>query len=469
MRRSESWPQLFDLSIEKEGNVEHDPETQEAYDSLAEKENECSELQIEVANYETHCNELTLKVEQMEMENQFLTKENASLKEENSARLERLKLLEHQCSQESLHVKELECIITELKENYDEVENDKRIVCEQLSTQRTSFVELQYSNKNLEGQVQQLQESTEWRQMEQSRVQELVKENKLLKAQLQDMEQHLTAMEKEAQDTQLISKENNEMQLQISKMVQQNVHLRRQMSDVTQTKELLEKLNQVLQDEMETMRMESSNSNEPHPPQVHCIQQYVHEVEDELEENQAHIGEDTYFDDGCVDRGCKMQILPTETHLARTPPAISLADEIEFSMYSAHALCEDKVAQPVSNSSDALQEYVHLTAAAVKIRFHMVPISSEKLIKLASEHPFYRMHEELTKYMEGKLQKQEASPQKPLQDDHQKQESDSRNKVGDQHCNASALNTQPSVFNKVRNLFRPWSATELPRKEPEGI
>jgi len=447
--------------------MEHEPETQEAYDSLADKENECNELQMEVANYETHCNELTHKVEQMEMENQNLTKENTNLKEENSASLERIKLLEHQYNQESLHVTELECIISELQENYDEVENDKRTVCEQLSSQRTSFAELQYSNKNLEGQVQQLQESTEWRRMEQSRVQELVNENNLLKAQLQDVQQQMTAMEKEARDTQLLRKENHEMQLQISQMVQQNVQLRRQMSDVIQTREHLEKHNIELQDEIETLRMETSNSNESSPPHINCIQQYVEEVEeDQVEED--HIGDDTYSDDGTIGQGFKMQILPSESHLARTPPATSLAEEIEFSMYGANAQCEDKVTHPDSNSTDALQEYVHLTAAAVKIRFHMVPISSEKLIKRANEHPFYRMHEELTKYMEGKLQEQESSPRKTKQDDHQKQESDCKNKDEDQQCKAPAPSTQPSVFKKVRKLFRPWSATELPKKELEG-
>jgi len=446
--------------------VEHDPETQEICDSLAEKENECNELQIELANYETHCNDLTHRVEQMEIENELLIKKNKSLEEENSASLDRLKLLEQQYSQENLHVKELECIISELQENYDEVESDKRTVCEQLSTQKTSYAELQYSNKNLEGQVQQLQESTEWRRVEQSRVQELVNENKLLKSQLQDLQQHLTAMEKEARDTHLLRKENNEMQLQISQMVQQNVQLRRHMSDVTQTKEHLKKHNLVLQDEIETLRMETSNNSESPTPHMNCIQQYVEDVEeDQVEEN--YIGDDTYSDDGTVDQGFKMQILPTETHLARTPPAISLAEEIEFSMYGIPSPSEDKVTQAESNSADALQEYIHLTAAAVKIRFHMVQISTEKLINRANEHPFYRMHEELTKYMEKKLQEQESLPRKPMQHDHQTQESDCKNKDEDRQCNAPASNTQPSVFNKVRKLFSPWSATELPKKELE--
>merc|ERR1711920_686683 len=155
------------------------------------------------------------------------------------------------------------------------------------------------------------------------------------------------------------------------------------------------------------------------------------------------------------------EILPPESHLARTPPAISLADEVGFTIYGAHTEFEDKPEHTSAKASDALEEYIHLTAAAVKIRFHMVPISSEKLIKQAHEHPFYRMHDELTKYMEEKLKEQGSSPQKPEQDVHQEQESASMSKESIEQNPATKPNTQPSVFNKVRNLFKPQTYKRL--------
>jgi len=456
MLRSESWPQLFVLPVEKEENGECPPGIQQNSDCLTHKDVNYDQLTNQVANYEVHCNELTDRVEQMEVENQDLNKVITSLKEENRASSERVKLLEHECDLERLRVRELECVIGDLQRDCEEAENDKRNVSEELSTQKTSLMQLQCSKRNLEGQVQQLQESTEWRRMEQNRVQDLVQETKLLKAQLQDMEQQLQAMEKDAREATLLQKENHEMQVQISEMVQQNIKLKRQLSDVIQSKDHLEQHNQVLQDEMQTLKMEGSCSRESSSPHIHRILQedgVVVDEGDEPNEGEAdHIDDYTYNGD---DNEFTMQILPPESHLARTPPAISLADEVGFTIYGAHTEFDDKPAQSEARASDALEEYIHLTAAAVKIRFHMVPISSEKLIKRAHEHPFYRMHDELTKYMEEKLNEQGSSPQNPEQDVHQEQDVACMGKEEDEQNPATKLNTQPSVFNKVRNLFRP--------------
>jgi len=454
MRRSESCPQLFVLSVEKEESGKCQPGIPQNSDCLAQMDVDYEQLTSKVANYEVHCNELTDRVEQLEMENQYLTKEITSLKEESIASLERAKFLENECDLKRLRVRDLECVIADLQEEYEDVENDKRNVSVELSTQKTSIRELQRSKKNLEGQVQQLQESTEWRRMEQDRVRDLVEETNLLKAQLHSMQQQLQAMEKDAQEATLIQKENHEMQVQISEMVQQNIKLKRQLNDITQRKDHLEQHSQVLQDEIETLKMGGSCSRDSTSPRVHSILQEDGVVVDEGEGD--HFYDYTYSgEDDDSDNEFRMQILPAVSHLARTPPAISLADEVGFSIFGSPSEFEDKEGQPIDKSTDALEEYIHLTAAAVKIRFHMVPIPRGTLIKRAHAHPFYRMHDELTKYMEEKLKEQESSPQKPEQDVHQEQESASMSKESIEQNPATKPNTQPSVFNKVRNLFRP--------------
>jgi len=450
MRRSESWPQFFVLSTEKEESGECQPGIPQNSDCLDHKEVDYDQLTSQVANYEVHCNELQDKVEQLEMENQYLNKEITSLKEGSMASLERVKFLEHECDLERVRVRDLECVIADLQKDYEDAENDKRNVSEELTTHKTNIRELQCSKKNLEGQVQQLQESTEWRRMEKDRVRDLVWETNLLKAQLHNMEQQFQAMEKDAQEAALTQKENHEMQVQISEMVQQNIKLKRQLNDITQRKDHLEQLNQVLQDEMETLKMEGSCSRESPSARIHAILQEDGVVLDEGEGD--HIYDYAYSGDE------DDEILPTVSHLARTPPAISLADEVRFSIFGSPTEYEDKEGQPIEpmgKSTDALEEYIHLTAAAVKIRFHMVPIPSGDLIKRAYAHPFYRMHDELTKYMEEKRKEQECSPQKPEQDVHQEQETASVSKEQDDQNPATKPNNQPSVFNKVRNLFRP--------------
>jgi len=465
MQRCGSWPQLFVLTAEKEDIVEVDQDSKNAFDSLLQKEAECDELQNEVANYEIQFNDLANRAEQIEMENQFLNKENLRLKDESIASSERIKFLEQEWNQERLQVRELECVIADLQKNYEKVETDKRNMSEELSTQNTSFAELQYSKKNLEAQVQQLQESTEWRRKENERVRELVEESDHLRAQLQEMEQYLQVKEKDARDAELLKKENHEMEIQICQMVQENVQLRRQLNDITQTKDNLEQKNNVLHEEMEILKMESSCSRESSPRHIHCIQQEDVEVEADQED---HTVDYTYDEDDDNDDKFKMQILPLENNLTRTPPAFSLAEEVQFSIYDVQSPGEDKVEQPPSKSCDALEEYIHLTASAVKIRFNMLPITKDELIKLAKEHAFSKMHDELTKYMKKKLREQESSPNKQEQDDDQKQELASVEKVEDQLSSAPPLNTQPSVFKKVRNLFWQRPVTELQKKEIEG-
>lgn len=462
MHRCESWPQLSVLPAEKEVIAEVDPDSNHAFDSLLQKEAECEELHNEVENYEIQLNDLASRAEQMEMENQFLNKENVRLKEESIASLDRIKFLEQEWNQQRLQVRELECAITELQKNYDEIENDKRTVSQELSTQRTNFAELQYSKKNLEDQVQQLQESSEWRRKENERVRKLVEESDFLRAQLQEMEQYLQAKEKDARDAELVQKENHEMESQICEMVQQNIQLRRQLNNVTQTKDHLEQQNFMLREEMETLKMDSSSSRDSSQPHIHCIQQEDEEVEED------HIVDYTYDEDDENDNKFNMRIQTSETNLTTTPPAFSLAEEVEFSIYDAHSPSEDKVEQPPSKSSDALEEYIHMTVAAVKIRFYMLPIPKHKLIKLAKELPFSKMHDELTKFMAIKLHEKESSPNKQEQDYDQEQEFDSIEKDKDQQSSAPEANTQSSVFKKVRNLFWQRPATEPQKSELES-
>jgi len=455
MRRSESWPRFFVSQVWKEESDEYQPVTQQNSDCFTQEEADYDQLASQIANYEVHCNELTNTVEQIEMENQDLNKEITSLKEENIASSERIRFLEHECNLEKLRARELECVIADLQMDYEEVENDKRNVSEELSTQKTSLMDLQCSKKNLEGQVQKLQESTEWRRMEQNRVQDLVQEINNLKAEIQNMEQQHLTMEKDAREATLLQKENHEMQVQISEMVQQNIKLKRHVNNLSQNKDYLEQHNRVLQEEMQTLKIDGSCSRESSSPHILCVLQEDGGVDEGEEANEGegdHLCDYTYNGD---DNELGMQILPSISHIATTPPPISLAEEVGFSFYGAHTEFDDNAAQLTAKSSDALEEYIHLTAAAVKIRFHMVPITSEKLINRAHAHPFYKMHDELTKYMKEKLSEQKSSLQKPEQDIHQEQDLDFISKEPDEQNPASKLKTQPSVFNKVRNLFRP--------------
>jgi len=411
MQRSNSWPQLLISEAEEDGIRESTPDTQQAFESLLNKETECEELRNELAECETQYHGLGRRAEQLEIENQFLAKENENLKEVNKENSERLKIVELEQSQHKLRIRELECFVSNLQKNCEELQIDKRKLSEELSRQRNGYAELQCSKKNLEGQVQQMQESTEWRRKEDDQMRELVEEIKFQRAQLEEMDQLLQAKEEEARNVELLRIENHEMEIQISQMVQQTIQLRRQLDDVTQNKEYLEQHSLALLEEMENLKMESSYSRESSPsPIIHCIaQEEEGDVVKEDVEGDVQEDENTYDEDNNGDQDTSEKIswpIAAEgNHPARTPPAtISLAEECEL-MYN-----EDK--DDPNIPSDALDEYIHLTAAAVKISFNMVPISSDELIQRAKMLPFYRVHDELTKYMQAKLKEQECSTPK---------------------------------------------------------
>jgi len=395
MRRSRSLPIISNFKEVEDENRECSSETPGVVDTLLQKETQDCQFQYR---------ELMARIDQMEKENQWLITENTGLNEECRLNAERMKMLERERNAQHLQIRELECFLTDLQNVYEKAEKEKRTVTEELSRQRNGFIELECSKKDLEGQVQDLQASTEWRREEDDRVRKILQEHDLLRGELQEMHHHLLVKENELRNFQMLEAENHEMEIQISQMVQQIIQLRRQFNEVTQTKECLEQHNEALRDEMQNLKMESRDSTEV-TPTIQCVLQ-------DLDHDDNWSGDDDLHDVAPNDEDANSdvseinnigKIIPAGNNPARTPPPVSLAEEFAFSVCNPQPLIEDK---DEVNSNDALDEYLRLTAAAVKIRFHMVPIGCDELIHRAKNFPFYRAHDELTLYMQNKLQEQ---------------------------------------------------------------
>merc|ERR1712154_403872 len=56
---------------------------------------------------------------------------------------------------------------------------------------------------------------------------------------------------------------------------------------------------------------------------------------------------------------------------------------------------------------DAQEEYLHLTASAVKINYPNVATTINELLTLARQVPFYQAHEHLAKFMKKKVEEGE--------------------------------------------------------------
>eukprot|EP01083_Nonionella_stella_P171578 586339_1 len=71
--------------------------------------------------------------------------------------------------------------------------------------------------------------------------------------------------------------------------------------------------------------------------------------------------------------------------------------------------------QRVHRKTDALDEYLHLTASAVKINYPTVNATSQELIQMVRSMPFYQAHDHLNRYMMDRLRWEQIQQNKLLQ------------------------------------------------------
>ena len=68
-----------------------------------------------------------------------------------------------------------------------------------------------------------------------------------------------------------------------------------------------------------------------------------------------------------------------------------------------------------NRQTDALNEYLHLTASAVKINYPTVNATSKELIEMVKSMPFYQAHDHLNRYMMDRLRWEQIQQNKLLQ------------------------------------------------------
>jgi len=102
--------------------------------------------------------------------------------------------------------------------------------------------------------------------------------------------------------------------------------------------------------------------------------------------------------------------------------------------------------RPQHRETDALDEYLHLTASAVKINYPTVNATSEELIEMVRGLPFYQAHDHLNRYMMDRLRWEQIQQNKLLQ------------------LKAAAIQSQRdhqiAQQSTVTRLFKKWFTTE---------
>jgi len=380
----ESREEICESSLEKKESVDFSSMRNK---SLEEWEIMCSVLKSKVQNLESEKQQLIIKTE--ELMNTIDT-----LSQFNKRYYDAIGLLQHEKM-------EMRMEVDKLHTDSSVVIRERNMCSEDLETQKIVATDVK---KHLEEEVDSLLKSNKHlRKTMDRRVEELLTEKKEMTSCIETLNEKLKEKEWKIQlatrEQDLLRRENKEMEKQIGRLVHSNVQLQH---EVKNSVERIKKL-----EEQNTNLCEQVNDLE-------WIPEFNSQPTDVLSSKQYE----------------------RPSNRASTPPARAetFADEVKWS-YVVPA----KTSIIAKNKTyDALEEYLHLTAEAVKISFSnpQIEVTIDELLRKANKLPFYRVHDVLSRYMMEKMQWAEAQERKKLL-----------------KCRNFSANQRRSLLTKVRGLF----------------
>jgi len=358
MQRSCSWPQLTHL---EKGNDFCGCGQNKIMDVLHEK----------LSNFGRQSYAWDSQLQLLEEEQKGLRIQNFNLLRKNTSHSEEILILESERNEYRIQIEELQALLTDLQKDLRQAEMERKIISEELKMQQKAFIDIERSKKELEKQLIISREALTLQKEEINNtvIHEASMESDFLRQQVQTMKQKLED-KKDLEELKVLRNENKEMQTQICELVQKNVILTRQLGEMQQCIDHWEQRNLEVLVELDRMKVDGVNST--------------------MGESGNHAG----------------------------PHLTSLADEIG-EVLDARTLCIadeiDEVLSPKCTKSlryikthDALEEFIQISASAVKICFPNVWVSSKELIQMAKTVPFYHVHEVLHKFLSEKSQQQKV-------------------------------------------------------------
>lgn len=358
MQRSCSWPQLTQL---ENGNDFCGCGPNKIMDLLHEK----------LSNFGSQSYAWDSKLQLLEEEQKGLQIQNINLLRRNTSYSEEILILESERNEYRIQVEELQALLTDLQKDLRQAEMERKIVSEEWKIQQKAIIDIERSKKELEKQLIMSREALQLQKDEINNtvIHEASMESDFLRQQVQSMKQKLDE-KTYSEELKVLRNENKEMQTQICELVQKNVILTRQLGEMQQCIDHWEQRNLEVQVELDRMKVDGVNST-----------------------------------------------MGDSENLAG-PHLTSLADEIG-EVLDVRTLCIadeiDEVLSPKLTESlryikthDALEEFIQISASAVKICFPNVWVSSKELIQKAKTVPFYHVHEVLHKFLSEKSQQQKV-------------------------------------------------------------
>jgi len=381
----------FESSVEKkELPLDFDNLRNKATDDY---ELQCRALKINLQQLESDKQQLINRIDNLSADKQELMNRIDNLSQVNKSYWEQIGLLQ-QASEE------MRIQVDKLHSDSSVAIRERNMGLEDLQTQKIVATDVK---KHLEQQVERLLNANQHlsKRMDR-RVEELLTDKKAMTSCIETLNEQLKEKEWKAQlacrARDQLKRENKKMEQRIGRLVQWNVQLQHQVKSSAEKIERLEQQNIDLYEQVNELEWEE----EPEPIP------------------QSSIAEPAG------------QTAKSSTQ-ASTPPARveNFDEEVKWAY-----LVPPKSSVAKNKSYDALEEYLHLSAEAVKISFPMIDVSIDELLRKANKLPFYRVHDVLNRYMMEKLQWQEAQERKKLLE-----------------SKDVSVNQSRSVLTKVRGLF----------------
>jgi len=361
--------------------------------------------------------ELNLQLQHEELSYNDLTSKFSKKSQENDANVERIIWLESENDRLVVDVEGLQKQVREFQN--DRSENIKALT-EKIAAQESIIEVMDWSKKKLEKEVARLM-ATNRKYLESEA------KDKNLQSQVKSLELSRIELEKEARLAHRLSQGNQELEKQVAQAVERVVVAERHISQLLNETEALEQQNLTLREEKEDllMALESSRGGEILAKPMFGDKAGKLTVKTSNSEViLTPLGSSSTVSPACLATMFDQSRSNSDDRLKGFISLDSICEAKTPSQYVwKETPRENKIARlsneylwresPQSGFSgyvrkvDVLEEYLYLSASAVKINFPTVKITNDELLHEARKMPYHKLYDFLRTRMEIKLREQE--------------------------------------------------------------
>lgn len=381
-------------------------------------------LREELTEREKRNQELDLQLQEEDLLYNDLNSKFSKISQQNDANVERIMWLETENERLIVDVEELQKQLREIQN--DPSENIKALT-EKIATQECIIEFMDWSKRKLEKEIARLMAVNKT-------YLESEDKDKSLQSQVKSLELSRIELEKEARLAHRLSQGNWELENQVAQAVERVVVAERRISQLLGETEALEQQNLTLREDKEDLLMSLQSSQSGKTATKSTFESRVGKLTVETSNSEGDVSMDqvsltplgtsstvspvclaNMFDQSrsTSDDRLKGLLGLDSIREAPTPSQYGWKDtprENRMSLPNEY-LWKESPKSTVSGyirKVDVLEEYLYLSASAVKINFPTVRITNDELLHEARKMPYHKVYDFLRARMELKLREQET-------------------------------------------------------------